>query len=103
MKFNNNPNRPKHKRYYIKRVKIGNYTARANYSFKNVLKVNDYIFMTKRPGMIPRKFTSWKQCIDVMHVLQHLDFLEDVKRHNARVYELQKLSRELETEGGKHE
>lgn len=80
-KFYNNPNRPKHKRYYIKRVKIGNYTARANYTAKNVFKVDEYIFMTKRPGMIPRKFTNWKHCIDVMHVLKELD----------------------KTEGGKHE
>lgn len=73
-KFYNNPNRAKNNRYYIKRVKIGNYTARANYTAKNVFKVDEYITMTRRPGMIPRKFTSWKHCIDVMHVLQHLDF-----------------------------
>lgn len=72
MKFTNNPNRPKHTRYYIKRVKIGNYTA------KNVFKVDEYIFMTKRPGMIPRKFTNWKHCIDVMHVLKELDKTEGV-------------------------
>lgn len=98
MKFKNSPNRAKNKRYRIKRVKIGNYTARANYIAKNVFKVDEYISMTKHPGTIPRKFTSWKHCIDVMHVLQHLDFLEDIKRHNARVIDLQKLSREIETE-----
>lgn len=68
-KFYNNPNRPKHKRYYIKRVKIANYTARANYNAKY-----EFISMTKRPGMIPRKFTSWKHCIDVMHTLKHMDY-----------------------------
>lgn len=74
MKFMNNPNRAKNKRYRIKRVKIGNYTARANYTAKRVFKVDEYISMTKRPGMIPRKFTSWKHCIDVMHTLKHMDY-----------------------------
>lgn len=103
MKFNNNTTRIKNKRYRIKRVKIGNYTARANYTAKNVFRVSEYIYMTKRPGMIPRTFSNWKHCIDVMHVLRHLDFLEDVKRHNDRVFELEKLARECQTEGGKHE
>lgn len=76
MKFKNNPNRAKNKRYRIKRVKIGNYTARANYTAKHIFKVDEYISMTKRPGMIPRKFTSWKHCIDVMHVLRELDKAE---------------------------
>ena len=76
MTFKNNPNRAKNKRYRIKRVKIGNYTARVNRTAKNVFKVDEYIFMTKRPGTIPRTFANWRHCIDVMRVLKELDKME---------------------------